>query len=261
MSIEVAFFSNSSFRVTSPKGISVLVDPWRNDPSGAWGLWYRMDFPKVDVDIVMSTHAHFDHDAIGAVDSHMILDRMAGEFTFGDVKITGIADKHQCVAPGIIPWTDAVKQFEGREVICRGSPDVNYRHLDNSMYLIETGGMKFLMWGDNRPDPSQKALDMIGDVDVVFVPVDGSKHILDYEQADKVVSMVKANIAIPHHYLVKETTFVTSTLFPALEWAQTHENTLLDAPIVTINKKILRGKDGHVFYFGSNQLGSIGSKS
>ena len=51
--VEVAFFSNSSFRVTSPQGISVLVDPWRNDPSGAWGLWYRMDFPKVDVDIVM----------------------------------------------------------------------------------------------------------------------------------------------------------------------------------------------------------------
>ena len=44
-------------------------------------------------------------------------------------------------------------------------------------------------------------------------------------------------------------------------WTQTHENTLLDAPIVTINKKILRGKDGHVFYFGSNQLGSTGSKS
>ena len=73
--------------------------------------------------------------------------------------------------------------------------------------------------------------------------------------------MVKANIAIPDHYLVKETTFVTSTLFDALEWTKTHENTLLDAPIVTINKKILRGKDGHVFYFGSNQLGSIGSKS
>ena len=256
--VEVAFFSNSSFRITSPKGISVLVDPWRNDPSVAWGLWYRMDFPKVDVDIVMSTHAHFDHDAIGAVDSNMILDRMAGTFTFGDVKITGIADKHQCVAPGLIPWTDAVKQFEGREVICGGNPPVNARHLDNSMYLIETGGMKFLMWGDNRPNPSQKALDMIGDVDVVFVPVDGSKHILDYEQADSVVNMVKANIAIPHHYLVPETTFVTSTLFPALEWTQTHEHTILDAPTVTINKKALNGKNGHVYYFGSNQLGSIG---
>ncbi len=256
--VEVAFFSNSSFRLRSPKGITVLVDPWRNDPSGAWGLWYRMDFPKVDVDIVMSTHAHFDHDAIGAVDSNMILDRMAGTFTFGDVKITGIADKHQCVAPGLIPWTDAVKQFEGREVICGGNPPVNARHLDNSMYLIETGGMKFLMWGDNRPDPSPKALKMIGDVDVVFVPVDGSKHILDYAQADKVVKLVKANIAIPHHYLVKKTTFVTSTLFDALEWTQTHEHTLLNGPEFTINKSELKGKSGHVYYFGQNELGSKG---
>ena len=45
------------------------------------------------------------------------------------------------------------------------------------------------------------------------------------------------------------------------EWAQTHENTLLDAATVTINKSVLKGKDGHVYYFGSNQLGSIGSKN
>jgi len=50
-------------------------------------------------------------------------------------------------------------------------------------------------------------------------------------------------------------------LFPALEWAQTHENTLLDAATVTINKSVLKGKDGHVYYFGSNQLGSVGSKN
>ena len=32
----IAFFSNSAFRITSPRGISIMVDPWRNDPSGAW---------------------------------------------------------------------------------------------------------------------------------------------------------------------------------------------------------------------------------
>ena len=41
--VGIAFFSNSAFQVTSPKGIRIMVDPWRNDPSGAWGLWYRME--------------------------------------------------------------------------------------------------------------------------------------------------------------------------------------------------------------------------
>jgi len=136
--VEISFYSNSSFKVTSPRGVSMLVDPWRNDPSGAWGLWYRMEFPMTEVDIGLSTHAHFDHDALDRLDANMLLDRMAGTFELGDVKITGIADKHVCVAPGIIPWTDAVKQFEGRDDPC---PPTNLRHLDNNLYVIETASV------------------------------------------------------------------------------------------------------------------------
>ena len=249
--VGIAFFSNSAFQITSPKGIRIMVDPWRNDPSGAWGLWYRMEFPKAEVDIGMSTHAHFDHDALGRLEAHMLLDRMAGTFELGDVKITGIADKHQCVAPGTVAWTDAVKQFEGRDNIC---PPTNARHMDNNLYVIETGGMKFLMWGDNRPNPPEEVWDRIGKVDVVFVPVDGSRHILDYKQADSVVAKSGAKIAIPHHYLVPETTFVTSTLVPATEWAKTHEHTMLDKASIEISQADLKGKSGHVYYFGSNNM-------
>ena len=252
--VEIAFFSNSAFRVTSPRGISIMVDPWRNDPSGAWGLWYRVDFPETEVDIGMSTHAHFDHDALDRLDANMLLDRMAGNFEIGDVKITGIADKHQCVAPGTVIWTEAVKQFEGRDDPC---PPTNFRHMDNSLYLIETGGMRLLMWGDNRPNPPQEVWDRIGQVDIVFVPVDGSRHILDYEQADSVVAKTGAKVAIPHHYLVPETTFYTSTLMPATEWAQTHEHTMLTSPSIELSTADLAGKQGHVMYFGSNNLAKM----
>ncbi|MBF2760980.1 MAG: MBL fold metallo-hydrolase [Ectothiorhodospiraceae bacterium AqS1] len=252
-SVGIDFFSNSAFRITSPKGITMMVDPWRNDPSGAWGLWYRMEFPQVEVDIGLSTHAHFDHDALGRLDANMLLDRMAGSFSLGDVKITGIADKHQCVAPGIVAWTDAVKQFEGREDVC---PPTNARHFDNNIYLIETGGIRLLMWGDNRPEPPPEVWERIGEVDVIFVPVDGSRHILDYEQADSIVKKSKAKIAIPHHYLVAETTFVTSTLMPAKEWAMRHPHTMLQSASVAISAADLEGKAGHVYYFGSHNLAS-----
>ena len=249
--VEVAFFSNSSFQITSPRGLTVLVDPWRNDPSGAWGLWYRMEFPKVEVDIGMSTHAHFDHDAIDKIDANMLLDRMAGSFQLGDVKIIGIADKHQYIAPGIVPWTDAVKQFEGREDV---GPPNNARHFDNTMFIIETGGMRFLMWGDNRPNPPAEVLERIGEVDVIFVPVDGSEHILSYEQADAVVKAVGAKIAIPHHYLVPQTTFITSTLQPATEWVKRHKHTMLAKASVKLRAGDLKGKRGHVYYFGDNNM-------
>ena len=246
--VAISYYSNSAFQITSPRGITIMVDPWRNDPSGAWGLWYRLDFPETEVDIGMSTHAHFDHDALDRLDANMLLDRMAGSFEIGDVKITGIADKHQCVAPGTVAWTDAVKQFEGRDDPC---PPTNFRHMDNALYIIQTGGLKLLMWGDNRPEPPQEVWDRIGEVDVVFVPVDGSKHILDYKQADSVVAKTGAKVAIPHHYLVPETTFVTSTLQTAEEWTKTHEHTMLDSPTVELDKASLAGKKGHVMYFGA----------
>ena len=247
--VGIAYYSNSAFHITSPRGITIMVDPWRNDPSGAWGLWYRMEFPMTDVDIGLSTHAHFDHDALDRVDANMLLDRIAGTFELGDVKITAIADKHQCVAPGTVVWTEAVKQFEGRDDPC---PPTNFRHMDNALYVIETGGMKLLMWGDNRPNPPQEVWDKIGQVDIVFVPVDGSKHILDYAQADAVVQKSGAKVAIPHHYLVPETTFYTSTLMPATEWTQTHAHTMLDSASIELSPADLEGKSGHVLYFGSH---------
>lgn len=249
--VGIAFFSNSSFQITSPRGISIIIDPWRNDPSGAWGLWYRMDFPKIDVDIGMSTHAHFDHDAIDKVDANMLLDRMAGSFSLGDVKITGIADKHQCVAPGTVAWTDAVKQFEGRENIC---PPTNARHFDNTLFLIETGGLRLLMWGDNRPNPPQEVWDQIGAVDMIFIPVDGSRHILDYKQADGVFAKTGAKVAIPHHYLVPETTFFTSTLQPATEWVKTHNHTILKTASIEVTADEIKAKNNHVMYFGSKNM-------
>ncbi len=108
------------------------------------------------------------------------------------------------------------------------------------------------MWGDNRPEPPQEVWDKIGQVDIVFVPVDGSRHILDYAQADSVVEKSGAKVAIPHHYLVPETTFYTSTLEPATEWAETHEHTMLESSSIQVSPADLEGKKGHVMYFGSH---------
>ena len=91
--VEIAYFGSSAFRITSPMGVSVMVDPWRNHPSRKWD-WYFHDFPITEVDIGISTHAHFDHDALHRLDAHVLLDRLIGQYTFGDVTISGFADKH-----------------------------------------------------------------------------------------------------------------------------------------------------------------------
>ena len=74
--VKIEFYGHMAFKITSPDGIRIMVDPWRNDPSGAWGLWFPKEFPAVPVDIVLSTHAHFDHDAVYRVHATMVLERM-----------------------------------------------------------------------------------------------------------------------------------------------------------------------------------------
>ena len=31
--VELAYFGSSAFQVTSPRGVTVMLDPWRNHPS------------------------------------------------------------------------------------------------------------------------------------------------------------------------------------------------------------------------------------
>ena len=38
--VTIDYFGHCALRVTSPKGLTLMFDPWRNDPSGAWGLWF-----------------------------------------------------------------------------------------------------------------------------------------------------------------------------------------------------------------------------
>jgi L-ascorbate metabolism protein UlaG (beta-lactamase superfamily) len=80
------------FAVTSPVGLTVLTDPWRNDSTGLYPKWFLNEFPAIQVDIVLSTHAHFDHDAVERPKGLVVLERLVGKFKLGDIEITGLAD-------------------------------------------------------------------------------------------------------------------------------------------------------------------------
>ncbi|MGI9303984.1 MAG: MBL fold metallo-hydrolase [Gammaproteobacteria bacterium] len=245
--VTVEFFGHAAFRITSPAGLTMLFDPWRNDPSGAWGLWFPEEFPQVEVDAVLSTHAHFDHDAVERPQAQMLLDRMTGMFTFNDVKITGLADKHQCEAPGWYKWTDAMPEFGQPQC-----PPDNYHHLDNNIYLVETGGMRIAVWGDNRQNPGEHVWAALTNLDVLILPVDSSQHILSYKQADEIVEKLNPHVVIPEHYLTKGVSITLTTLGTAEEWVKKHDHTMLDSATLRLKADEVRSKTHHVMYFGAN---------
>jgi len=245
--VELAFFGSSAFRITSPAGISVMIDPWRNHPSRKWD-WYFSDFPLTAVDIGVSTHAHFDHDALHRLDAHVNLDRLIGTYRFGDVTITGIADKHNTdSSAAIYDFKAIIREFDGVDI----TPPNNPRSWDHCLILVETGGLRFLHWGDNRPDPTENVWQALGEIDVVLVPVDGSQHVMGYAAVESVIARLQPKAVVPHHYYIWDVVQRQSTLQTADWWvSQQPDAVWLDSPALTLTRSGLTDVQRQVHYFG-----------
>lgn len=245
--VRVEYFAHSAFRITSPKGLSAVIDPWRNDPSGAWGLWFPEQFPEIDAGIVLSTHAHFDHDAVHRVHAPVTLERPVGVFTLGDMRITGLGDKHMFRAKGSYLWTDAFADF-GVPL-----PPDNPMNLDNSIIMVETGGRKIVHWGDNRPDIPDHIAEAVREADVMFMPIDGSEHILTLKDMEKLTAALRPRAVVPCHYRARKVVTVLSTLQPSDAYVNTVPDSVrLDGPRWDLQPGDLSGWLARPVYFGDH---------
>jgi hypothetical protein len=149
--VKIEFYGHDAFKITSPAGLTVLTDPWRNDPTGIYPKWFLNEFPALRVDIVLSTHAHFDHDAVERPYGLVVLERLIGQSKLGDIEIMGLADKHQCDST-----LDHKSDRASADFHVETCPPNNVIGFDNAIQIIETGGLRIAIWGDNRggPDPS-----------------------------------------------------------------------------------------------------------
>ena len=219
-SVKIDYFGSSAFKITSPSGITLMIDPWRNHPSRKWD-WYFDDFPLTEVDIGISSHAHFDHDALHLLDAHVLLDRLIGTYTFGDIKITGIADKHATdSSAAVYDFKRIIKEFDNIDI----TPPNNPRSWDHCLLLVETGSLKILAWGDNRHNPPEEVWGAVNNVDIVLLPIDDSQHVISFPHAEEIIQRLSPSVIIPHHYYIFDVTVRQSTLQPADGWLSAQNN-------------------------------------
>lgn len=246
--VTIDYFGHCAFKITSPAGLTMMFDPWRNSESGAWGLWFSKEFPRTVVDVCLSTHTHFDHDAIYRVDATSVLDRMIGSWSFSDVKITAVPDKHATDCPGWFKWINVVKESGGDPY-----PPNNPGHLDMASFVVETGGMRILIWGDNRANPPHEVWNKWGKIDVLTLPVDGSQHILSLEQGNAIVERLKPKVVIPTHYLAEGVSLTFSTLQTADGWVNMQKNKRkLTSPKLVLDAGAISSMDREFHYFGNS---------
>ena len=242
--VKIEFYGHDAFKITSPAGLTLLTDPWRNDSSGQFPRWFLHEFPALQVDIVVSTHAHFDHDAVGRPNALIVLNRLVGQFKLGDVAIVGLADKHQCESP-------PDPALHGTSASC---PPKDAIGLDNAIQVIATGGLRIAVWGDNRAalDPS---LDhYLKNVDVLILPVD---TVLSRAEADAVIQRYDPKAIIPAHYSLEGLTAKESGLDSADGWVTAEEKNhadvrRLERAELTLNPAELNGSHHRVYYFGNH---------
>src|SRR3954470_3012228 len=93
--VTVEYIAHACFRVTSPAGKQVLIDPY------ASRVWLGYDFPpNVRTDAVLISHPHYDHDggiskrrAVPWPSKTLVL-RQPGTNEVGDISVVGYAGKH-----------------------------------------------------------------------------------------------------------------------------------------------------------------------
>jgi len=246
--VDIAYFGSSAFRITTPLGLSLMVDPWRNYPTGTWS-WYFRDFPRIAVDVGVSSHAHFDHDALHRLDAHVLLDRLIGTYEFADLRITGIAEKHETDSRrASYDFKKLIKTFQGIDI----EPPNNPRSWDHCLLLIETGDLRILHCGDNRHNPPSHVLDRLGTVDILLLPVDASMHVMGYDMAEKVIESVQPKVVIPHHYYIWDMVQRQSTLREADEWVESRPHVRLDEPSHGYSCDAIADLHAMVHFFGDH---------
>jgi L-ascorbate metabolism protein UlaG (beta-lactamase superfamily) len=248
--VKIEFYGHDAFKITSPAGLTVLTDPWRNDPRGVYPKWFRNEFPTIRADIVLSTHAHFDHDAVERPNGLMVLERLVGQFKLGDIEVRGLADKHQCD-----PTLDHKSNSASADVHVETCPPNNVIEFDNAIQIIETGGLRIAVWGDNRAVPDPFLDHYLKDVDVLILPIE---TILTRAEVDAIVGKYDPKALIPAHYFLNGLTTNISGLESADGWVNDQQKVhhadvrRLDRADITLNAAELKGSHHRVYYFGDN---------
>lgn len=197
-SVTLEWYGHSCFLLTLENGAKILTDPYDTTR-----IPYQL--PEESVDLIFSTHDHFDHNAVDLVPSRTILRANGREPTFRVTK-NGTELKGEEESPSI--------DLDGKAFRCSTVPSF---HDDrggalrgaNGIIRFTVEGITFVHLGDLGEMLDSAQIKQLKPVDVLMVPV-GGYYTIDAEVAKQVVAALSPRIVIPMHYK----TAVLSAGFP-----------------------------------------------
>lgn len=168
--MQIIWYGQSCFQIISSiaknSQIKIVIDPFDEQVG--------LRVPKLQADILLISHPHFDHNNKSAVSGNYFLIEGPGEYEIKGVFVQGIHSWHDDKA--------------GRE---RGA---------NTIYSIEIEEMRICHLGDlGQKELSAEQLERIGAVDILMIPI-GGIYTINASTAFKIMSQIEPKITIPMHY-------------------------------------------------------------
>lgn len=163
--MELVWYGQSCFKLKS-KNAQIICDPY--DPT-----YVGLKKPKLQGDIVTISHDHQDHNASETVEGNPTVCWGAGEYEIKGARIRGILSFHD--------------SKEGKE---RGR---------NTIYTYFLDGINVCHLGDLGHQLTPDQIDLIGNVDILLVPV-GGVYTIDAADAVEVIAQLEPKIVVPMHY-------------------------------------------------------------
>jgi L-ascorbate metabolism protein UlaG (beta-lactamase superfamily) len=185
--VRIEYVAHACFVIESPGGARALVDPYNGT------RWLGYSFPVgLAADAVLVSHPHYDHDASYYAPARAPVLRAPGSYAIGDLRVTGIEGRHA------EPWGE---EFGAT----------------NTLWLIETGGLRLAHLGDTGP-LSEASLRALGTVDVLMLPVDDQDHVLKRAEVAAIRRALRPAVTIPMHYRLAGLTRLPDSLGTIDEW-------------------------------------------
>lgn len=186
-SVTLEWYGHSCFLLTLENGAKILTDP-----CDTTRIPYQL--PGDSIDLVFSTHDHFDHNAVGMVRAGTIL-RADGNnpVFFGVSQGKPIRDEASTVVDlrGISLPCSTIPSFHDEQGgTLRGANGI-------IRFIIE--GITFVHLGDLGDTLNTEQIEKLKPADVLLIPV-GGYYTIDAKAAQKVVEALTPRIVVPMHY-------------------------------------------------------------
>jgi len=165
--MNIKFFGQSCIQIKTKNSI-IVIDPYDSK--------IGLKLPTLRGDLVLVTHPHYDHNNVKAVKPREGKTEVAQFSGAGEFESDGV------LVNGVPSWHDQAQKQK------------------NYMYSIYVDHLRLAHLGDlGQKNLDDNQLDLLGNVDILFVPV-GGKYTINGEEAYEITNQIDPKVVIPVHY-------------------------------------------------------------